>query len=50
LDLDVDFKQYKSLIPKMAEECLASGSPSINPIVPSQNEVERLYNELLKND
>ena len=37
------------LIPKMAEECLASGSPDINPVVPTQNEVEKLYKELLKN-
>ena len=36
------------LIPKMAEECLVSGSPNINPVVPTQNEVEKLYRELLK--
>jgi len=34
----------------MAQECIASGSPSINPIIPSQNEVEKLYKELLRND
>jgi len=49
LELGIDFEQYKLLIPKMAEECFASGSPNINPVVPTQNEVEKLYKDLLKN-
>jgi len=46
--LNLDKERYKELIPQMASDCLASGSPANNPVVPSQAEVERLYAELIQ--
>ena len=37
--------RYFGLIPKMAEQALASGSPQNNPRVPSQQEIEQLYRD-----
>jgi alcohol dehydrogenase class IV len=37
---------YFSLIPKMAAQALASGSPQNNPRVPSAEEIEQLYREV----
>ncbi len=50
-DLDVpgpeeyglDAARWEALIPTMAEQALASGSPGNNPMVPSAEEIESLY-------
>jgi alcohol dehydrogenase class IV len=47
-DLDIDGAKYESLVPTMAKDCLASGSPASNPVVPTEEDVEMLYRELLK--
>ncbi len=45
--LDLDLDRFLSLVPQMAEDCLASPSSSNNPRVPSQSDVEGLYKSLL---
>ena len=39
----IDQKAFQQAIPKMAEDALLSGSPANNPRVPSQKEIEHLY-------
>jgi alcohol dehydrogenase class IV len=41
----IDEKKYFSLLPTMAEQALASGSPANNPRVPSADEIVALYRE-----
>ncbi|MFG6120975.1 iron-containing alcohol dehydrogenase [Thalassobacillus sp. B23F22_16] len=40
----IDKEQFETAINKMASDALASGSPANNPRVPSQSEIEELYN------
>lgn len=37
--------RFRSLLPKMAEDALASGSPQNNPRIPSADEIIQLYEE-----
>jgi alcohol dehydrogenase class IV len=39
-------EQYFSLIPTMAEQALASGSPQNNPRVPTKKEIEEIYRQI----
>lgn len=39
----IDKEQYFNLLPIMAEQALASGSPANNPRVPTKNEIIELY-------
>jgi alcohol dehydrogenase len=39
----VDRREWDALVPLMAEQALASGSPSNNPRVPTAREIEELY-------
>lgn len=39
----VDRSEWEQAVPTMAQQALASGSPNNNPRVPSQSEVEALY-------
>jgi alcohol dehydrogenase class IV len=39
----VDHDQFDASLPKMAEQALASGSPSRNPVVPTADEIVELY-------
>ena len=39
-------ERYFSLIPKMAAQALASGSPQNNPRIPSSEEIEQLYRQV----
>lgn len=39
----IDSAAWQSLIPLMAEQAVASGSPANNPVVPAQAEIEALY-------
>lgn len=39
----IDEKAFKEAIPKMAEDALDSGSPENNPRLPTQEELEKLY-------
>lgn len=41
----IDEKRYRSLLPTMAEQALASGSPDNNPRVPSVAEIIDLYEQ-----
>lgn len=41
----IDEDKYFSLIPTMAEQAIASGSPNNNPRVPSAEEITQLYRE-----
>jgi alcohol dehydrogenase class IV len=45
-DLDIDRSTYDGLIPQMAEDCLASGSPGNNPIQATKEQVMELYRTL----
>ncbi|HEV7370203.1 iron-containing alcohol dehydrogenase [Arenibaculum sp.] len=42
----VDARRYRDLMPVMAEQALASGSPANNPRVPSAGEMVALYREV----
>jgi alcohol dehydrogenase class IV len=39
-------EQYFSLIPTMAEQALASGSPQNNPRVPTKEQIEEIYRQI----
>ncbi|MGB7237384.1 MAG: alcohol dehydrogenase, partial [Rhodococcus sp. (in: high G+C Gram-positive bacteria)] len=39
----IDRARWDELIPLMAEQALASGSPSNNPVVPTAEEIAELY-------
>src|SRR5271170_4073625 len=39
-------EQYFSLIPTMAEQALASGSPQNNPRVPTKKEIQEIYRQI----
>jgi alcohol dehydrogenase class IV len=42
----IDEQRYLEVIPRMAAQALASGSPQNNPRVPSAQEIEQLYREV----
>jgi alcohol dehydrogenase class IV len=42
----IDEKKYFALVPRMAEQALASGSPNNNPRVPTLSEITALYEEV----
>jgi alcohol dehydrogenase class IV len=42
----IDEKKYFAIMPKMAEQALASGSPNNNPRVPTVDEMVALYKEV----
>ncbi len=44
-DYGIDEKRYRELLPTMAEQALASGSPANNPRVPTAEEIVALYEE-----
>ena len=39
-------ERYFSLIPTMAKEALASGSPQNNPRIPTSKEIEEIYEQI----
>jgi alcohol dehydrogenase class IV len=39
-------EQYFSLIPTMAKQALASGSPQNNPRIPTSEEIEEIYRQI----
>ena len=43
---DIPEDRYFSLIPKMAEQALASGSPQNNPRIPTRKEIEEIYRQI----
>jgi alcohol dehydrogenase len=42
----IDHETWTRLTPLMAQQAVASGSPANNPIVPSLEEIERIYTEV----
>jgi alcohol dehydrogenase len=42
----IDSAAWQSLIPLMAEQAVASGSPANNPVIPGPAEIEALYAEI----
>jgi alcohol dehydrogenase class IV len=38
-------EQYVAVIPKMAEQAIASGSPQNNPRVPTIEEIQQIYRQ-----
>ena len=42
----IDKARWDALIPLMAEQALASGSPNNNPLVPTDAEVRDLYAQI----
>jgi alcohol dehydrogenase len=42
----IDHDTWTRLTPLMAQQAVASGSPANNPIVPSLEEIERIYTEV----
>ncbi len=45
-DYGIDEERYFSVIPTMAEQAIASGSPGNNPRVPTAAEIEKLYEQV----
>lgn len=45
-DYGVDRAAFDNLIPRMANEALASGSPNNNPVVPKAAEIETIYHQV----
>ena len=45
-DYGIDEKRYRELMPTMASQALASGSPGNNPRVPSAEEIVELYSRV----
>jgi len=41
----MDRARFESVVLKMAQDALASGSPGNNPVVPTAEEIVRLYHE-----
>jgi alcohol dehydrogenase class IV len=41
----IDERRWQALLPVMASQALASGSPANNPRVPSASEIEDLYRQ-----
>jgi alcohol dehydrogenase class IV len=39
-------ERYFSLVPTMAEQALASGSPQNNPRIPTRAEIEEIYRQI----
>jgi alcohol dehydrogenase len=39
-------ERYFSLIPTMAKQALASGSPQNNPRIPTSEEIEKIYRQI----
>ncbi|MHB1007273.1 MAG: iron-containing alcohol dehydrogenase [Chloroflexota bacterium] len=46
-ELGYDLVRFREVMPKMAADALASGSPNNNPRVPSKEEIIELYKQLL---
>jgi alcohol dehydrogenase class IV len=44
--LGIPEERYFSLIPTMADQALASGSPQNNPRIPARNEIEEIYRQI----
>ena len=45
-DYGIDEAKYTKLMPTMAAQALASGSPGNNPVVPSAEEIIELYTKV----
>ncbi|MGW3431753.1 iron-containing alcohol dehydrogenase [Streptomyces melanosporofaciens] len=45
-DYGIDHDEWNRLTPLMAEQALASGSPANNPVVPTTDEIQDLYNRI----
>ncbi|MFF2110396.1 iron-containing alcohol dehydrogenase [Rhodococcus koreensis] len=46
LEYGIDRDAWEGLIPLMAEQALASGSPGNNPVAPTAEQIETLYSEV----
>jgi alcohol dehydrogenase class IV len=47
LEYGIDVEQYRKSIPQMVKDGIASGSHRLNPRVPTERELEKLYESLL---
>lgn len=45
-DFGIDHQAYQGSIPTMAQQALASGSPANNPLLPTQQDIEALYQRI----
>lgn len=45
-EFGIDCAEYMALIPTMAEQAIASGSPANNPLVPNTEEIASLYEQI----
>ncbi len=45
-EFGVEAQHFQTLIPTMAQQALASGSPANNPRIPNQAEIEQLYHTI----
>lgn len=45
-DYGIDAAQWEELVPVMARQAIASGSPANNPLVPSVEQIEQIYRKV----
>ena len=45
-DYGIDRKAYMELLPTMAQQAIASGSPANNPVIPEMDEIMELYQQV----
>jgi alcohol dehydrogenase class IV len=43
MEYGIDYQAYTDLMPAMAEQALASGSPANNPVIPDRDQIVELY-------
>jgi alcohol dehydrogenase len=43
MEYGIDYQEYMDLMPAMAEQALASGSPANNPVIPDRDQIVELY-------
>jgi len=44
----IDHARYMALLPTMAKQAIASGSPANNPVVPDVEEIVNLYRQVYR--
>ena len=49
-DYGIDRSRFMDLLPTMAEQAIASGSPGNNPVIPSTDEIIAIYKDIYSNN
>ena len=49
-DYGIDRKRFMDLLPTMADQAIASGSPGNNPVIPSTDEIIAIYKDIFSSE